>query len=200
MKDFWNERYAQQEFVYGKEPNVFLAQSLRQLPLGKIILPCEGEGRNAVFAAQLGWVVDAYDMSEAGKSKAMNLAQAQDVSINYTIEDANQIDFPENGADVVAFIYAHFPASIRQQIHQKALRWLKPGGIIILEAFNPDQLNKETGGPKELSMLYDEEMLRSDFQDSRIELLESLEIELNEGIYHSGKADVVRLIARKNEN
>ena len=97
----------------------------------------------------------------------------------------------------MAFIYAHFPPAIRKQIHQKAIHWLKPGGKIIIEAFHPNQLQNNSGGPKELSMLYTEEMIKEDFEGLEIEILQTSQTTLNEGKYHEGRADIVRFIAVK---
>ena len=197
MSDFWNERYSEKEYVYGETPNAFFATQLNALQPGTIILPCEGEGRNAVYAAAKGWKVNAFDSSEAGKIKALQLADKRNVVINYAINDATVINYPENSADVVAFIYAHFPLAIRQQIHRKAIQWLKPDGKIIIEAFNPDQLKNNSGGPKELSMLYTEEILKDDFKELQIELLQTLQTTLNEGKYHKGVADIIRFVGIK---
>ena len=194
MSSFWNERYREGGFAYGDEPNVFFAEQIDKLSAGTIILPCEGEGRNAVFAASKGWEVNAFDTSVAGKSKALQLAYRQNVRLSYTIEDAVKAAFPNNTADVVAFIYAHFPESIRKQIHRKAIGWLKPGGRIVLEVFNPLQLQNTSGGPKDVTMLYTKEMLLDDFAELEIELLETIQIELQEGKYHDGKADVIRFV------
>ncbi|NCP84108.1 MAG: SAM-dependent methyltransferase [Flavobacteriaceae bacterium CG18_big_fil_WC_8_21_14_2_50_34_36] len=198
MKKFWNERYGKQEYIYGKTPNVFFEKQLQKLKPGKLLLPCEGEGRNAVFAASKGWTVRAFDTSEAGKIKAMKLASENNVDIDYLIDDATTVKYPQSSFEVIAFIYAHFPTNIRKQIHQKAIEWLKPGGKIILEAFNPKQLQNNSGGPKELAMLYTEEMLRNDFENLDIELLESKIIELNEGEHHKGKADIIQFVGTKN--
>jgi len=197
MKEFWNERYSKQEFIYGKEPNVFFAEQLSLLKTGKIILPCEGEGRNAVFAATNGWGVQAFDSSEAAKIKAQNLASEKKTSIFYQVSDALDITYEKSSVDVVAFIYAHFPIYSRKIIHQKAIDWLKPNGKIILEAFTPKQLENNSGGPKELSMLYTIEMMQNDFKGLDIEILVSEQTELNEGNYHKGKADIIRLVAQK---
>ena len=198
MKNFWNERYSQTEYVYGTAPNVFLANELQKLPAGKILFPCEGEGRNAVFAAEMAWEVEAFDSSEMGREKALSLAKSKNVRIKYQIQDANLIDFEENSFDVVALIYAHFPPTIRQTIHQKMIHFLKSGGNLILEGFNPHQLNNSSGGPKDLAMLYTQEMLAMDFADLKIEYLDYQIVELQEGDFHKGKADIIRLIATKN--
>jgi len=197
MKSFWNERYAAAEFVYGIAPNEYFKSALDKLPAGKLLLPCEGEGRNAVYAATQSWIVDAFDQSEAGKEKCLQLATANGVSINYQIADALQFEYGEDQYDVIALIYAHFPPTIRATIHQKCVQALKKGGIIIMEAFNPLQLNNASGGPKDLSMLYTPEMLQEDFSITAIEYIESLQVNLNEGAFHKGIGDVIRLMAKK---
>lgn len=197
MIEFWNERYAKDEFIYGTEPNEFLREQLVNLPKGKIILPCDGEGRNAVFAAKLGWQVNAFDFSHSAKEKASSLAKQEGVNLDYEVADIHEKDFKENSTDVVALIYAHFPEELRKIAHSKAVKWLKPGGKLILEAFNPKQINNDSGGPKNIEMLYTEEILKEDFKDLTIEKLESLETNLSEGDFHKGKADVIRLIAIK---
>lgn len=197
MKNFWNERYGNQEYIYGKTPNLFFAEQLKTLKPGEILLPCEGEGRNAVFAAVKGWEVRAFDSSEAGKIKAGKLAAENNVDIDYLIDDALTVQYPPNSFDAVAFIYAHFPPAIRKKIHQKAITWLKPGGKILLEVFNPKQLQNTSGGPKDLSMLYTEEMLRDDFEGLTIDQIETKTIELNEGRHHQGKADIIQFVATK---
>ena len=197
MKSFWNERYAAPEFVYGTAPNEYYKSVLDKLPAGKLLLPCEGEGRNAVYAATQAWIVDAFDLSEAGKEKCHQLATEKDVSINYQITDALNFDYGEAQYDVIALIYAHFPMAIRAAVHQKCMQALKKDGIIIMEAFNPLQLNNTSGGPKDVSMLYTPEMLQEDFSTATIEYIEALQVNLNEGTFHSGIGDVIRLIAKK---
>ena len=197
MSSFWNERYSQEEYIYGEEPNVFFAEQLNRLQAGTIILPCEGEGRNGVHAASNGWIVNAFDMSVEGRNKAMQLAEKKKVTLSYIIEDAGLVNYQENSADVVAFIFSHLPEPIRKQIYAKAITWLKPGGRIILEVFNPLQLNNNSGGPKDITMLCTEEILLKDFEALEIELLETLKIDLKEGKYHEGKADVIRLVGMK---
>ena len=197
MKDFWDKRYAESEFAYGALPNEFLKEQLQYFSTGKILFVCEGEGRNAVYAAIQHWNVEAFDLSAEGKKKALQLAQQNNVAINYQVQDATTIQYPENSFDCIALIYAHFPETIRKSIHQKLVHWLKPNGIVILEAFNPNQLNNASGGPKDESMLYTKELLKNDFNDLDIQQLYTDVILLNEGKYHIGKADVIRFIGKK---
>ncbi len=197
MKEFWNERYSEKEYVYGENPNEFLKEQLLKLPVGKILFPCEGEGRNAVFAAANHWDTFACDFSESGKEKAMALALKNGVSISYDICDVLEYQAPNNSFDAIALAFAHFPKNIRRKVHHKLLDMLKPGGVIILVGFNKKQLGKSSGGPKLLEMLFDEKMLSGDFEKCEIEALEEKNALLSEGHYHQGEAEIIRGIFRK---
>ncbi|MFZ4797728.1 MAG: class I SAM-dependent methyltransferase [Bacteroidia bacterium] len=197
MNQTWNQRYAEKDFAYGVLPNEFLAEQLEKLAIGNILFPCEGEGRNAVYAALNGWNVTAFDFSEAGYEKANLLAKQNNIVFDYKIADALEIKFEPESFDVIAMIYAHFPVPIRALFHAKMLSWLKPNGIIILEAFNPLQLNNKSGGPKNISMLYTEEIIENDFKNITTKMLSLESIILNEGKYHQGKANVIRYIGIK---
>ena len=197
MKNFWNKRYAEKSFIYGKAPNEFFKQEIDQLAPGTLLLPCEGEGRNAVYAAAKKWKVDAFDQSEAGKEKCLKLAAENNTIINYQVADALAFDYGENKYDAIALIYAHFPVEIRKQVHDKCIKALKPGGTLLLEAFTPLQLQHTSGGPKNEEMLYTGTMLTDDFRELHITTINNVKIYLNEGPYHQGEADIVRLIATK---
>lgn len=199
MKAFWNKRYSEEEYVYGALPNIFFSNQLTTLQPGAIILACEGEGRNAVYAAKLGWKVKAFDFSESAKEKAERLATEEQVDINYRIDNIVDVNYSAETADVVALIFSHFAEIERKLLHQKAIKWLKPGGKLILEAFNPKQIHNTSGGPKDKNMLYTLDSLKQDFNSLQIDVLELAETNLNEGEYHQGKADVIRLIATKKQ-
>jgi hypothetical protein len=197
MKDFWNERYAVKDYVYGTSPNKYFEEKIKNLPIGKILLPAEGEGRNAVFASELGWEVKAFDQSEAAGKKATDLADKKDLNLNYIISDFEDFDDHLHHYDCVALIYAHFEESKRKRYHQKILKYLKPGGALILEGFSKNQINFRSGGPKNVDMLFSKEDLMSDFRTLRIFDIEEREILLNEGPFHSGTASVIRMTAVK---
>lgn len=191
----WDTRYAQVEYVYGKEPNAFYKEQILKLPSGKILLPAEGEGRNAVFAAQNNWHVEAFDSSIEAKNKAEKLAREKEVKISYKISSFEEADYKENTFDLIALIYAH--TSKRKKNHQKLIKFLKPGGILLLEGFSKAQINNSTGGPKSIAMLFSKEELASDFKSlSELEITET-ETYLSEGNYHLGRASIIRLIGKK---
>lgn len=122
--DFWNERYAEKEYVYGTQPNVFFKEQLDQLVAGNVLLPAEGEGRNAVYAALQGWDVVAFDISTSGKVKAMQLSAAQKVVVDYQVTSV--LDFKTDiKFDTIGLCYTHFPVEIRKRCISTSLKIFK---------------------------------------------------------------------------
>jgi len=195
MERMWNEKFAQEEYIYGEEPNEYFKEELKKLNPGKILLPAEGEGRNAVFAAKNGWKVLAFDSSIEGKKKAEKLAAKNQQRIFYQIADMENFDTEENQYDVIALIYAH--STSRERNHKNIIRFLKPGGYLILEGFSKKQINNNTGGPKKESMLFSKKELAKDFSSLTDLKITEEEIILNEGAHHQGNSSVIRLIGRK---
>ncbi len=194
--DFWNKRYAQEAYVYGKTPNEFFKQTLDQLPKGKLLCVGEGEGRNAVYAATQGWEVDAIDLSEEGKKKAEKLAAENEVTIHYEV--ANALNFEtDKKYDAISFIFLHLPKAIQKETYSRYVDMLKPGGKIILELYTPEQLGNSSGGPKNKKMLISKEDLKTIYSALEMEYLEEVEVELNEGMHHKGMANTVRMIGVK---
>lgn len=202
MKEFWDTRYAAEEYVYGKEPNRFFQSKLLDLKPGKALFPAEGEGRNAVFAAENGWEVYAFDISESAKKKAEKLALERGVKINYSVGTLDQMNFEQESFDLLVLIFAHFPNEIRYALHQGLLDLLKPGGTLILEAFSKEHLeynsiNPKAGGPRDASMLFSKEELDRDFGKLEWLYFEKTVTEMKEGEFHVGLSSVIRLVARK---
>ena len=204
MKEFWNERYGQEAYVYGEEPNEFFKESLTKYTKtpGRILMPAEGEGRNAVFAAALGWDVLAFDISDAGKTKADQLARKRGVSIDYQVVSFEEMHFEPNSMDAIGLIFAHFHKSDRSEYYGKMLQALKPGGLVIMEVFSKKHLefnsvNTKAGGPKDLDLLFSAEEVQKDFSELNIRPLEEVEIDLSEGLFHDGKSAVIRFIGQK---
>jgi 2-polyprenyl-3-methyl-5-hydroxy-6-metoxy-1,4-benzoquinol methylase len=202
MKAFWNERYQTEEYVYGTEPNRYFQQQLDQLPPGKILLPAEGEGRNAVYAATQGWEVTAFDQSDAGKNKAEALAQSQGVSIEYLVGEFAEHQFAAGAFDAVGLVFAHFPPPQKTTYLQSLIPLLKPGGRVIAELFSKNHLalrqqNPRVGGPPVAKLLYSTAEMQEIFAELEIvELLET-EVDLSEGAFHVGRGSVVRFVGRK---
>lgn len=202
MKGFWDERYSKHEFAYGETPNDYLKEQIARLPIGSILFPAEGEGRNAVYASTLGWTVSAFDISNEGKNKAMKLAKKNNVTIDYKVGELETLDYTSEQFDAIALIYAHFPANVKSQYHKTFDKYLRKGGTVIFEAFSKKHIeynskNEKIGGPQDINMLFSIDELKSDFDNYEIVELKEMEIELSEGLYHNGQGSVVRFVGKK---
>ncbi|WP_299124705.1 methyltransferase domain-containing protein [uncultured Tenacibaculum sp.] len=197
LKAYFNKEYAKDEYLYGKKPDKYLAKILPQHKPGKILFPGEGEGRNAVFAAKLGWDVTAYDYSTEAKKKALKLAKANNVNINYTVQDIVNASYPKESFDAIAFLFIHFAGQERIDINKKMDKHLKKGGLLIIETFSTDHPKISKEGPQEIPYLYDKKSILRDFPNYEIiELKVETDI-LLEGNKSEFKASVLRFVGRK---
>lgn len=205
MKEFWDARYSDKEYAYGTLPNQFFKESIDRIDkTGKLLLPAEGEGRNAIYAAKLGWEVFAFDISKSGKQKADQLAKSAEVSIHYEVGGLDNVSFHHQTFDAAAFIFAHFPPTLMQHLHSKIAEMIVPGGLVILEGFSKAHIEMQhlypnVGGPKNVDMLFSFEQIKQDFMGFEVLHLSEMEIDLAEGKYHQGRAKVIQLVGRKPE-
>jgi SAM-dependent methyltransferase len=193
---FWDTRYKENETVYGNQPNTFFKQFIDTHQPGTLLLPAEGEGRNALYAASKGWQVDAFDFSEVAMVKAIKKAEDQKLKINYQVLDLKKFK-AEKKYDAVALIYVHLPERVRKAFHREVYRSLKSGGFLIFEAFAKEQLRLESGGPKDPAQLYDAPSICNDFQFLHVLYCAEKEVELHEGPFHKGMAAVLQLVGQK---
>jgi SAM-dependent methyltransferase len=201
-REYWDARYADSRFVYGTEPNAYLfAQRGRFAPGQTALVPGDGEGRNSVWLAGQGLAVTAVDLSPAGVAKGKRLAAARGVAVTFLCQDLSDWAWPVAAFDVVAAIYLHLPPDLRPRVHRAMVKALKPGGLIVLEAYTPDQVrfqrSHNSGGPPRPDMMFTAELLRADFAGCEALELAEVETELSEGIYHAGPAAVVRGVFRR---
>ena len=193
----WDERYTQPEFAYGTEPNDFLASVAEQIPPGPVLSIGEGEGRNALFLASLGYEVVAVDQSEVGLTKARKRAEARGLRLQTQQADLRDYSIQSAAWAGIVSIFCHLPPSIRLPLHAAVVRGLRPGGVFILEAYTPQQLGRGTGGPSSLDMLLSIATLSNELVGLEFLHAQELEREVREGIYHTGLASVVQLVARR---
>jgi SAM-dependent methyltransferase len=192
----WNQRYASDEFVYGTEPNAFLVEHAKLL-VGPVLSLAEGEGRNAVFLASRGLDVLGVDGSDVGLAKAHKLAASKGVVIRTEVADLATYEPRENFYGSVISISAHLPGDLRRRLYPLVERSLKPGGVLLLEAYSKAQISRDTGGPKDLDMLMSRGDLEKEFPNCEPILAREIEREVSEGRFHTGLASVVQFIARK---
>jgi SAM-dependent methyltransferase len=200
----WNEKYKDTSFAFGKAPNIYLKEQLEKLRPGSVLFAAEGEGRNAVFAAQLGWQVSAFDISIVGRNKALQLCGEAQVTIDYQVGELPLLNYRQDQFDVLVLIYAHFPAQIKSTYHRVLGTYVRPGGAVIFEAFSKKHLdyvtkNPSVGGPSDIESLFSIEEVKSDFENFEIIELAEKEIELSEGHAHIGFGSVVRFIGKKKD-
>ncbi|MCS4433345.1 class I SAM-dependent methyltransferase [Aquiflexum gelatinilyticum] len=194
---FWNDKFLQSPNLYGEHPNEFVKSNIASIVPGKILFPGEGEGRNALYASSLGWRVTAIDQSEIGKKHCLQKADKLGLKIDYYVCDA-LVYMPEpESFDVMALVYFHLPKEILAKVYSKFEKALKVGGTLIIEGFGKNQLQYQSGGPKNLDMLYELSSLKSIFKNLKWEVEFDGIIQLNEGIGHVGEAHVIRLVGKK---
>lgn len=195
-KSFWNNRYAGDNYLYGTEPNSFLAEQCSLLT-GPVLSLSEGEGRNGVFLASRGLEVVGVDISRVALGKAKKLARSRGLEIKTVLADLATYEPEANHYGTVISISAHLPSAIRNRLYPFIEQSLKPDGILLLEAYSEDQLSRDTGGPKDADMLMTVDKLRREFPGLEPILLREVERDVSEGDGHGGMASVVQFIARK---
>jgi SAM-dependent methyltransferase len=194
----WDERYAGESFFYGTEPNDFLRAHATVIRAGgRVLCLAEGEGRNAVFLAGLGFSVVALDQSAVGLRKALQLAEARGASITTLQGNLDDYRVEPGSWDAIVSIWCHLPTSLRAKVHAQVVDGLKPGGVFLLEAYRPEQLQFGTGGPKTVDMLPTLAQLREELTGLEFEHAAELEREVQEGQGHAGHSAVVQVLARK---
>ena len=194
---FWDQRYSEPGWAYGTEPNDFLKAEAGQIPPGEVLCLAEGQGRNAVYLASLGYQVKAVDQSAAGLAKAQSLAALRGVEIRTQQVDLAEFDLGHACWQGIVSIFVHLPAALRRAVHQRAVAALASGGILLLEVYAPAQLELGTGGPKELDRLGSLEDFQQDFAELEVLICRELRREIDEGKYHQGQGAVIQFLGRK---
>lgn len=217
MKSQWDERYAADEYVYGTEPNDFLREVARRIPQGPVLLLAEGEGRNAVHLAELGYEVTALDQSAPGLAKAQRLAAQRGVELTTLEADLADYEIEPGAWSGIVAIFMHLPPELRARILGQVGRGLRPGGVFVMEAYTPAQLTHRTGGPPVRELLVTLEELRSELgaeqpavsvqegarptegveQSLTLAHRAELERDIHEGRLHHGRSAVAQVVAVK---
>ncbi len=198
MSAFWDDKFASREYLYGVEPNAFLVSQRHRLRPGmEVLAVADGEGRNGVWLAEQGMRVSTVDGSPVAVRKALKLALDRRVTIHAQVADLADWAWPVAAFDAVAAVFIHFGPDLRRSMHHAMYGALKPGGLVLMEVFHPDQLGRGSGGPPVREMLYDAATLAEDFRGAEVLHLEEVETDLDEGPLHRGAASVTRLVARR---
>ncbi|MBP8246795.1 MAG: class I SAM-dependent methyltransferase [Phenylobacterium sp.] len=197
--NLWDRRYAQSDYLFGVEPNAFLARQAGRLRPGwRALAVADGEGRNGVWLAQQGLSVLSVDSSAVAQAKARSLAQARGVEMDFEQVDLAAWTWPRAEFDLVAAIFIQFaPPALRTRLFVDMARALKPGGLLLLQGYRPEQIAYATGGPSVAENLYTEPLLREAFAGLEILDLQSHDTAIHEGVGHDGLSALIDLVARR---
>jgi SAM-dependent methyltransferase len=195
----WEARFSSSDYVFGTAPNAFLAKQRGMLPRsGRALAVADGEGRNGVWLAEQGLDVLSIDFSPRAQAKARALARSRNVPLRTELADLTTWRWPVAEFDVVVVIFTQFVAPAERSAMFAHMRdALKPGGLLLLQGYTPQQLKYGTGGPKQVENLYTRELLEREFADFSELRIEDYECELNEGNRHIGMSAVIDLVGRK---
>lgn len=196
-QDQWNQRYQSDEYFYGTTPNDFLKSNFGSIPRGKVLCIADGEGRNSVFLAQMGYDVSSVDISTVGVEKTKKLAAERGVDVNAMVGDLADFDLGTNQWSGIVSIFSHLPSALRRNLHQRVVSALAPNGVMLLEAYTVQQIGRGTGGPQVPDLLMSETALRDELRGLQVIYSGELIRSVVEGSGHTGTAAVVQYLGRK---
>jgi SAM-dependent methyltransferase len=196
----WDTRFQSEQYVYGREPNVFLTEFQKKIKVpGDALTIAEGEGRNAVYLAEQGLNVTAWDYAESGLTKTNKLAEERGVVVSTELVDLNEANLSEAKWDEIVCIFGHFPTELRQKTLQGVKKAVKPGGYYLTEVYSHYQIPYKSGGPQNLDFLYKPEEFLKIFAEWRIVHFFMGEVTRHEGELHNGLSHVIQFVGQKPE-
>lgn len=194
----WNTRFQTENYVYGREPNVFLTEFQKKIKVsGDALAIAEGEGRNAVYLAEQGMKVTAWDYAESGLAKTNKLAEERGVVVSTELVDLNEANWSKDKWDEIVCIFGHLPTELRQKTLQGVKEAVKPGGYFLTEVYSHYQIPYKSGGPQEQDFLYKPEEFLKIFAEWRIIHFFMGEVARHEGELHNGLSHVIQFVGRK---
>jgi SAM-dependent methyltransferase len=194
---FWDERYAEPGFAYGTQPNDLVRESAAAFPPGPVLCLADGEGRNGVFLAGLGHEVTAMDLSRVGLDKADQLARERRVHLVTVCADLESYEIAPEAWSGIVSVWVHLPSALRRRVHAACVAGLVPGGVFLLEAYAPRQIELGTGGPTDLDRFASLAALETELAGLEFEIAREVEREIDEGRYHHGRSATFQILARR---
>jgi SAM-dependent methyltransferase len=193
----WDDRYAEEGFAFGTEPNDFLVEAMRSMPAGNALVLGDGDGRNGVHMAQAGYRVVSIDLSPVGVAKAKDLASSRGVTVDARVGDLDTFDMGVDAWDAIVSIFCHVPSQLRRRVHANVKASLKPGGRFVLEAYTKANIGRGVGGPQNDDLTVELAELEADFAGWELTVHRVVEREIVEGKYHNGMSSTVQFVATK---
>ncbi|GAA4184584.1 SAM-dependent methyltransferase [Shinella granuli] len=199
MENDWDRRFEGEDYLFGTEPNAFLAsQAFRLEPGMKALAVADGEGRNGVWLAERGLDVVSIDASTVGLAKARELARRRGVTLETVLADLAEWEWEPEAYDLVVAIFVQFaPPELRRIMFEGFHTCLRPGGLLIMQGYRVEQLGYGTGGPPHADHLYTQDLLIRSFGHWEIRHLRAHDSAIEEGVGHSGMSALIDLVAEK---
>ena len=191
----WDDRYSEEGYAFGTEPNDFLVEVADRIPRGAVLVLGDGDGRNGVYLAECGHEVVSIDLSPVGVEKARALAASRGVSIDARVGDLATFDMGQEKWDAVVSIFCHLPAGLRADVHAGIHQALKPGGAFVLEAYNQANIGRGVGGPQSSDMTVELAEMKEAFDGWGMPVARTVERNIVEGKYHNGVSSTTQILA-----
>jgi SAM-dependent methyltransferase len=182
----WNRILTAEKPAFNTNPNAFLVEMVKGRAPGAALDVGMGQGRNAIYLAQHGWQVTGFDPAEKAVAQANAAAKQLGVALTTVVQGSEDFDFGENRWDLILLSYV----SVRD-IADRVARALKPGGIVVVEAFHRDVTRRSSVGG---AVVFDSNELPKLFSSLRVLRYEDVEAKTDFG---AGLARAVRLCAMK---
>jgi SAM-dependent methyltransferase len=195
--NMWDQKFSEEGYYYGTEPNAFIKEWGLKIEKGDMLAIAEGEGRNAVYLAQLENNVTTWDYSKVAVEKTKALAECKDVKVHAQQRDLGEVEWPENSWDAIINVFGHLPKPLKVRTFNGIKKSLKPGGLFLTEVYSTKQLAYGTGGPRDVEFLFEPNELLEAFKDWRIIHFFYGEVERYEGKHHHGLSHVIQAVVEK---
>ena len=174
-RDDWDARYASEELVWSAAPNQFLVSEIAGLTPGRALDVACGEGRNAIWLAERGWTVTAFDFSSVALDKARRLGAARGVTVAWELADVTEYTPATSQFDLVIVMYLHLPEPQRRIAFGRAADAMAPGGTLLVVGHDITNPQAGWGGPQDTSVLYGPDDIVANF--NRLEIVRAARVE-----------------------
>ncbi len=170
----WDRRYAEKDLLWSATPNRVLVAEAAGLPPGRALDLACGEGRNAIWLAELGWRVTAVDFSEVAIAKAQTKAAEHAVDVDFLCADLLDYEPEIEAYDLVVVLFLQLTVEERRPVLSLAAGALAPGGTFLLVGHDSTNLTDGVGGPSEPTVLYTPDDIIAELPELEIEKAERI--------------------------
>jgi cyclopropane fatty-acyl-phospholipid synthase-like methyltransferase len=198
MENFWDKRYAGADYFFGTKPAAGLIVLEPHLVAGgKTLVVADGEGRNSVYLASMGYDVRATDYSQVAQTKAKALANEAGVDVDFVLSDIYDPDWSARAYDNVVAIFIQFvPPERMSELFSALARATRARGTLLIHGYTPEQVALGTGGPGNRDHMYTPDMLAQAFSHMQITVNRAYTATLDEGRGHSGPSALIDFVAK----